>query len=156
MQKAKRHISLKYTAMRIGIAACLVGVWTAMYGASAPMQGVPSTSSDTSRQAVGLVLSGGGAKGIAHIGVIQALEENDIPIDYVSGTSMGAIVGGLYAAGYTPQEMMELLTSPGFSYWSSGKTDPAYVYYFSRDEPTSSMLTIPVFRIMTASDSQTG
>lgn len=83
-------------------------------------------------------------KGIAHIGVIQALEENDIPIDYVSGTSMGAIVGGLYAAGYTPQEMMELLTSPGFSYWSSGKTDPAYVYYFSRDEPTSSMLTIPV------------
>lgn len=130
--------------MRIGIAACLVGVWTAMYGASAPMQGVPSTSSDTSRQAVGLVLSGGGAKGIAHIGVIQALEENDIPIDYVSGTSMGAIVGGLYAAGYTPQEMMELLTGTGFSYWSSGKTDPAYVFYFSRDEPTSSMLTIPV------------
>ena len=48
-------------------------------------------------QAVGLVLSGGGAKGIAHIGVIQALEDNDIPIDYVCGTSMGAIVGGLYA-----------------------------------------------------------
>ncbi len=49
---------------------------------------------------VGLVLSGGGAKGIAHIGVIQALEENDIPIDYITGTSMGAIVGGLYASGF--------------------------------------------------------
>ena len=51
-------------------------------------------------QSVGLVLSGGGAKGIAHIGVIQALEENGIPIDYIVGTSMGAIVGGLYSCGY--------------------------------------------------------
>lgn len=49
---------------------------------------------------VGLVLSGGGAKGIAHIGVIKALEENDIPIDYVVGTSMGSIVGSLYSIGY--------------------------------------------------------
>lgn len=144
MQKTKRYISLKHNAIRISAAACFVGLWTAVQGASVPTQDVSAKPADASRQAVGLVLSGGGAKGIAHIGVIQALEENDIPIDYVSGTSMGAIVGGLYAAGYTPQEMMELLTSPGFSYWSSGKTDPAYVYYFSRDEPTSSMLTIPV------------
>ena len=144
MQKTKRYISLKHNAIRISIAACFVGLWTVVQGASVPTQDVSANPADASRQAVGLVLSGGGAKGIAHIGVIQALEENDIPIDYVSGTSMGAIVGGLYAAGYTPQEMMELLTSPGFSYWSSGKTDPAYVYYFSRDEPTSSMLTIPV------------
>lgn len=144
MQKTKRYISLKHNAIRISIAACFVGLWTVVQGASVPTQDVSAKPADASRQAVGLVLSGGGAKGIAHIGVIQALEENDIPIDYVSGTSMGAIVGGLYAAGYTPQEMMELLTSPGFSYWSSGKTDPAYVYYFSRDEPTSSMLTIPV------------
>ncbi len=62
-------------------------------------------------QSVGLVLSGGGAKGIAHIGVIQALEENGIPIDYVAGTSMGAIVGALYAMGYTPQEMLDLILS---------------------------------------------
>ncbi len=144
MQKTKRYISLKHNAIRISVAACFVGLWTAVQGASVSTQDVSAKPDDASRQAVGLVLSGGGAKGIAHIGVIQALEENDIPIDYVSGTSMGAIVGGLYAAGYTPQEMMELLTSLGFSYWSSGKTDPAYVYYFSRDEPTSSMLTIPV------------
>ena len=60
----------------------------------------------------GLVLSGGGAKGIAHIGVIKALEENDIPIDYVVGTSMGSIVGSLYSIGYSPDEMMSLLASP--------------------------------------------
>lgn len=69
-------------------------------------------------QSVGLVLSGGGAKGVAHIGVIKALEENDIPIDYITGTSMGAIVGGLYAAGYTPDEMLDLILSKGFSYLS--------------------------------------
>ena len=60
-------------------------------------------------QSVGLVLSGGGAKGIAHIGVIKALEENNIPIDYIAGTSMGSIVGGLYACGYTTDEMLDLI-----------------------------------------------
>ena len=57
-------------------------------------------------ETVGLVLSGGGAKGIAHIGVIKALEDNEIPIDYVAGTSMGAIVGSLYSCGWSPQQML--------------------------------------------------
>ncbi|MCM1504311.1 MAG: patatin-like phospholipase family protein [Muribaculum sp.] len=87
------------------------------------------------RQSVGLVLSGGGAKGIAHIGVIKALEDNDIPIDYVTGTSMGAIVGGLYASGYSPDEMLDLIQSKGFKYWSTGTIDPADVYYFGQAEP---------------------
>ena len=56
-----------------------------------------------SAQKVGLVLSGGGAKGAAHIGVIKALEENNIPIDYITGTSIGAIIGSLYAMGYSPR-----------------------------------------------------
>ena len=51
------------------------------------------------RKKVGIVLSGGGAKGVAHIGVLKVLEEAGIPIDYIAGTSMGAIVGGLYAEG---------------------------------------------------------
>ena len=84
------------------------------------------------RETVGLVLSVGGAKGIAHIGVIKALEDNDIPIDYIAGTSMGSIVGGLYAAGYTPAEMMELLLSKEFADWSTGKVNPYLVYYFAK------------------------
>ena len=67
-----------------------------------------------SAQSVGLVLSGGGAKGITHIGIIQALEENGIPIDYITGTSIGAIVGALYAMGYTPEEMFALINSKEF------------------------------------------
>lgn len=96
------------------------------------------------RQSVGLVLSGGGSKGIAHIGVIQALEDNDIPIDYITGTSMGAIVGGLYAAGYTPDEMMDLILSRGFSYWSTGRIDPNLTFYFNREAPSPAMLTVPI------------
>ena len=60
---------------------------------------------------VALVLSGGGARGIAHIAVIEALEAEGIPIDLVVGTSMGSLVGGLYSAGYTPQEIRHLLTN---------------------------------------------
>ncbi len=89
-----------------------------------------------SGQSVGLVLSGGGAKGLAHIGVIKALEENDIPIDYVAGTSMGAIIGGLYAAGYTTDEMLDLILSKGFSDWSTGQIDPNLTYYFVKKPKT--------------------
>ncbi len=91
---------------------------------------------------VGLVLSGGGAKGIAHIGVIQALEDNDIPIDYITGTSMGSIVGGLYAAGYTPKEMLELIASKGFSDWSTGKIAPDLTYYLLQPTETPAMLNL--------------
>ncbi|MDE6541842.1 MAG: patatin-like phospholipase family protein [Muribaculaceae bacterium] len=102
-------------------------------------------------QAVGLVLSGGGAKGIAHIGVIQALEENDIPIDYVAGTSMGAIVGALYAMGYTPDDMLRLITSPEFTYWSTGTIDPALTYYFNRPAPSPQMFSFSIGRTDSAS-----
>src|SRR5690554_452583 len=57
---------------------------------------------------IGIALSGGGAKGFAHIGVLKVLEEEGIPIQVVSGTSMGSIVGGLYAIGYTPAMLEEI------------------------------------------------
>ncbi|WP_439787169.1 patatin-like phospholipase family protein, partial [Paramuribaculum intestinale] len=116
---------------------CLLAMICIFASASAHDAHLPADSvHHTGHQAVGLVLSGGGAKGIAHIAVIKALEENDIPIDYIAGTSMGAVVGGLYAAGYTPDEMMALIKSEGFADWSTGKIDPDYLYYFDR-EPSS-------------------
>lgn len=97
-------------------------------------------SGNIKAESVGLVLSGGGAKGIAHIGVIQALEDNNIPINYVTGTSMGAIVGGLYASGYTPQEMMELIMSKGFTDWSTGVINTDLTYYFDKSIPTPAFI----------------
>lgn len=93
-------------------------------------------------QTVGLVLSGGGAKGITHIGIIQALEENGIPIDYVSGTSIGAIVGGLYAMGYTPKEMLDLIGSKEFQQCYSGEIDEDNLYYIKQNDPTPALYTI--------------
>jgi NTE family protein len=66
---------------------------------------------DAPRPKIGLALSGGGARGAAHLGVIQVLEENNIPIDYIAGTSMGSIVGGMYAAGMSVDEIEEELAS---------------------------------------------
>src|SRR5688572_24707116 len=68
-----------------------------------------TVSEPKKRPRIGLVLSGGGARGIAHIGVLEWFEENRIPVDYVAGTSMGGIVGGMYAAGMTPAEMRKTL-----------------------------------------------
>lgn len=93
-------------------------------------------------QSVGLVLSGGGAKGIAHIGVIRALEENRIPIDYVGGTSMGAIVGGLYAIGMSTDEMIRIFKSDQFQSWLSGRIDPRYRYYFKEEYPGPDIISI--------------
>jgi NTE family protein len=59
----------------------------------------------------GLVLSGGGARGFAHLGVLQALDELDIPVDMITGTSAGAIAGAFYSAGHTPKETMRLIRS---------------------------------------------
>jgi len=67
------------------------------------------------RPAIGLALEGGGALGMAHIGVIQWLEEHHVPVDRLSGTSMGALVGALYASGHTPAEMQALAESTAFN-----------------------------------------
>jgi NTE family protein len=111
--------------------------------------------STVNSQQVGLVLSGGGAKGLAHIGVIRALEENGIPIDYITGTSMGAIIGALYASGYSPDEIEAIVYTREFLSWSTGSIPDEYYYYYKNRHTNSSMLsfqfkrldstTIPVF-----------
>ncbi|OEF11566.1 patatin-like phospholipase family protein [Aliivibrio logei] len=75
---------------------------------------------DESRPKIGLVLAGGGAKGAAHIGVLKALEEMHIPIDYITGTSMGAYIGGLYASGLSADEIEVFIDSVN---WNSGFVD---------------------------------
>ena len=95
-------------------------------------------------QKVGLVMSGGGARGLAHIGVIKALEENNIPIDYVAGTSMGAIIAALYAMGYTPEEMEGTIGSDDFKKWYSGKLDKNDIFYFRRNDEKPNILSLNI------------
>lgn len=96
-------------------------------------------------QRVGVVLSGGGAKGLYHVGILKALEENNIPVDYVSGASMGAIVAGMYAAGYSPDEMIRFFITDSVQRWLSAKTsDIDNGYYFKKFEPTPSMISVKI------------
>lgn len=92
-------------------------------------------------QKVGVVLSGGAASGIAHIGVLKALEENHIPIDYITGTSMGALVGSIYAMGYSPAQIEALVKTERFINWSEGIVDQKYAYYFKRTDDNASWVT---------------
>ena len=95
-----------------------------------------------SGQSVALVLSGGGSKGLAHIGVIKALEENQVPIDYVGGTSIGAIIGSLYAIGLTPDEMVQIVKSENFENWVSGYITKEYRYFFKSEYPNPDIISI--------------
>jgi NTE family protein len=92
-------------------------------------------------QKVGVVLSGGGAGGIAHIGVLKALEEHNIPIDYIAGTSAGALIGGLYASGYSPEQIERFFLSEKFNLWAYGKTDSKYQFYFRQGDNDPSWVT---------------
>ena len=91
-------------------------------------------------QRVGLGLSGGGAVGLAHIGVIKALEENDLPIDYITGSSMGALIGAMYAAGLSPDQMDSLFQTEQYQLMALGGVEDDYMYHFKKDAPDDSLL----------------
>jgi predicted acylesterase/phospholipase RssA len=78
--------------------------------AAAPQSAAPAFQPVARKPRIGLVLEGGGALGLAHIGVIQWLEEHHIPVSYVAGTSMGGLVGGVYATGHSPKEIETLIS----------------------------------------------
>ncbi len=88
-------------------------------------------------------MSGGGASGFAHIGVIKALEEHNIPIDYITGTSAGALVGAMYASGMTPEEMIAYISSEEFLQMSKGKLSADKKFLLQRQTDDASMIEIP-------------
>ena len=81
------------------------------------------TAATSRRPRIGLVLSGGSAKGFAHIGVLAAIERLGLPVDIVTGTSMGAVLGGLYSIGYTPRDLRELAASQDWSALLGDRSD---------------------------------
>jgi NTE family protein len=95
---------------------------------------------ETKAQKVAVVLSGGGADGLSHIGVLKSLEQNHIPIDYIAGTSMGALVGGLYAAGYSIAEIEAFAKSEKFQLNARGDIEEKYVYFFKKKSPDASWI----------------
>jgi NTE family protein len=91
------------------------------------------------RPRVGVVLSGGGASGVAHVGVLKALEENHIPIDYIVGTSAGALVGAMYACGYSPAEIEAYVLSDAFQLMAKGQKEQNKQFFFYQEDQQASM-----------------
>ena len=122
-------ISPRAVRPRLGVFSVICAVlglagWAITFAQAMPAQDVPDIApsaasppaasvaeSPPHRPRIGLVLSGGGARGIAHIGVLKVLEQQHIPIDAIAGTSMGAVVGGLYASGLSAREIEAIMTS---------------------------------------------
>lgn len=126
--------------MTLGVSIVLPVLAAAGTAVCDTVSGPPSP--DCGRETVGLVLSGGGAKGIAHVGVIKALEDNDIPIDCIAGTSMGAIVGSLYSCGWSPERMLDFFCTPDFIEWSTGTISKDHIYYYDQPTPTPDWVTL--------------
>ena len=95
------------------------------------------------RLKVGVVLGGGGAKGASHIGVLKYIEEMGIPVDYVAGTSMGSIIGGFYAMGYTPDELTQLISGMNWSEYIGNKIDRSVMSKEARQRHSTLALNVP-------------
>ncbi len=95
------------------------------------------------RPKVGLVLSGGGAKGLAHIGVLEILEEEGIKVDYIGGTSMGAIIGGLYAAGYSARELDSIFNETNFDILIQDNLPRNAKTFYEKEDAEKYAITLP-------------
>lgn len=93
-------------------------------------------------QKVGVVLSGGGAVGLTHIGVLQALEESGVPVDYITGSSMGALIGAMYASGMSPWEIDSLFRTDLYRTMAEGGVETRFQYHFKRDALDASLITL--------------
>ncbi|MCT4614329.1 MAG: patatin-like phospholipase family protein [Marinifilaceae bacterium] len=96
------------------------------------------------RPKIGLVLSGGGAKGFAHIGVLKIIDKLGIPIDYIAGTSMGSIIGGLYSIGYTAEQIEQFVIEKNWDQVLSDNVSREYVPIYEKDYYERYILSIPI------------
>src|SRR5208283_1006734 len=101
-----------------GFLALILVCVTSMFGLSQNA----ATAGTGQRPKIGLVLQGGGALGLAHVGVITWMEEHHIPVDYIAGTSMGGLVGGVYATGRSAPELRQVVNSINWDQVMAGQT----------------------------------
>ncbi len=111
--RVREHREMRRTKNFLCALCTVVASVLKALGIAAIIAATPALAADHPK--ICLVLSGGGARGVAHIGVLKALEAQHIPIDCIAGTSMGAIVGGLYAAGYSAQQLEEIVRDLNWS-----------------------------------------
>ncbi|MFZ5539309.1 MAG: patatin-like phospholipase family protein [Pseudomonadota bacterium] len=121
---------MRYESIAIALCVALC----AAPAAAQPAAVDAGRAASAGRPRIGLVLSGGGARGFAHIGVLKVLQELRVPVDAVAATSMGAIVGGAYAAGYSPRELEELARSTDWNNIFSLRAPREFVHFRRKED----------------------
>lgn len=101
-------------------------------------------SNEKTEVKVGLVLSGGGAKGLAHVSVLNVLEEAGVRVDYIGGTSMGAIIGALYASGYTANQLDSIIKSINFTKILSGELPRKAKPFYEKENGEKYAISLPI------------
>ena len=104
---------------------------------------VHSAQSQPTRPKVGVVLSGGGAKGMAHIGALKVIEEAGIPIDCIVGTSMGSIIGGLYAIGYTPVQLDSMVRDQDWMFLLTDRVNSDEQNIETKENKQTFLISVP-------------
>ncbi|MBR4146421.1 MAG: patatin-like phospholipase family protein [Bacteroidales bacterium] len=122
---------------RLSLTLAVILVLTAFAPLSA------QNEANSSRLKVGVVLGGGGAKGASHIGVLKYIEEMGIPVDFVAGTSMGSIIGGFYAMGYSPEELTQLIAGMDWSQYIGNKIERPLTSKEVRERNSTMQLQVP-------------
>ncbi|WP_372754203.1 patatin-like phospholipase family protein [Labilibaculum sp.] len=107
-------------------------------------QSVTDSLTSNKRPKIGLVLSGGGAKGFAHVGVLKIIDELGIPIDYVAGTSMGALIGGFYAIGYSAVDIEKIILNQNWDELLSDQVSRNFVPIYEKKDFERYVLSFPI------------
>src|SRR6056297_1000664 len=128
----------KQEKLNTWVGQCLVILVVILVSINATAQ-----STNSKKQKVGLVLSGGGAKGLAHIGALKVIEEAGVEIDYIGGTSMGAIVGALYAAGYSASELDSIFRATDFVNLIQDNLPRNAKTFYEKEDSERYALTLP-------------
>jgi NTE family protein len=128
---------------RINSLIIFIFLFSSLLGGEIYSQG-DTLSKVGTRPTVGLVLSGGGAKGFAYIGLLKVIQEAGLPIDYIAGTSIGSIMGGLYAIGYHPDSIAKMVRSINWDNLLTDKIERKYIAYEEKEFGEKFIITLPV------------
>ena len=119
-------------------------IWLITFPSFISSASIHTTSPNPGSGAIGLTMSGGGARGFAHIGVLHVIDSLGLKVDYISGTSMGAIIGALYATGYNAKEIEDIALSVDWEGIFGNKPDLGYVHVGKRKTSGKFVAELPV------------
>lgn len=137
---------MKFRSQVISIAVscmlCFLLSEKVVYGQAAEL--VTENAPGGKRPKVGLVLSGGGAKGFTYVGLLKVIQEAGLPVDYIGGTSIGSIIGGLYAVGYHPDSIAKMIRSIDWDALLTDQIDRKYIAYEEKEFAERFILSLPI------------